>query len=162
MQSRRTSMLDGCTNVSSNGSMPTRPAAISALRSRSESSTRRAYLLTGAGRLESAEVRFPTCGVAAPGGRHMDVVVVAHPGRLGAARCVVDATPDRILYPESRCVLQDVRDDRVSQSDALGALGVGNHHIERQTEGMPRQRIRSDATDFVNLRERRADAARRQ
>ena len=40
---RRTSTLDGCTQGVIEGSMPSRPAAISARRSRSESSTRRAY-----------------------------------------------------------------------------------------------------------------------
>src|ERR1700733_6132210 len=161
MLSRRTSTLEGCTRVSSNGSIPNRPAEISALRSRSESSTRRAYRLLVVPP-SVGEIHLPTPGVAAAGCRHVDVVVVAEPARLRPVGRVVDATPNRVLYPESTRVLEHVRDDLVAQRDALRALGIGDHHIQRQAEGGPGQRIRSDTTDFVNLGERHADSSGRQ
>ena len=37
--------------------------------------------------------------------------------------------------------------------------GFGNHHVERQTIGMPPQRVRPDTADVLDLREDRADAA---
>ena len=62
--SRRTSTLEGCTSVSSNGSMPSRPAAISARMSRSRAAPEKPYrqgngarrcrqALVGAGRAET-------------------------------------------------------------------------------------------------------------
>jgi len=111
------------------------------------------------GRGRSAVVLFPAGGVSAPGGGDVDVVKVAGHGALRAVGRVVDATPNCILHPESSRVLEHVRDDLVSERDALGGAGVGNDHVERQTLRMPPQRIRSNATDLVNLGEGRADTA---
>jgi len=110
----------------------------------------------------SAEVGFPTRGVAASRSGDVDVVVVAHPHCPRTMRRVVHAAPNCVLHPKSIGVLQHKGDDLVSQGDAFGGAGVGNHHIDRQTEGMPWQRIRSHATDFVNLGESRTDGASRQ
>ena len=110
----------------------------------------------------STEIGFPTRGVSASGGGDVDVVIVAEPAWLRTIGRVVDAAPNRVLHPESARVLQHERDDLVSEGDAFGAAGVGNHHVDGQAEGMPWQRIRSHAPDFVNLGERRTDGTLRQ
>ncbi len=92
----------------------------------------------------------------------MDVVVVAHPHCPRTMRRVVHPAPNRVLHRKSIRVLQHKRDDLVAEGDAFGGAGVGNHYIDRQTTGVPRQRIRSYATHFVNLGESRTDGAGRQ
>src|ERR1700730_13049597 len=96
-------------------------------------------------------------GVSAPGSGDVDVFKVAGHGTLRAVGRVIDATPNCILHPESSRVLEHVRDDLVSERDALGGFGVGDHYVERQTLGMPPQWLRPNAADLVNLGERRAD-----
>ena len=87
------------------------------------------------------------------------MVIVAPRAFLRPVGRVVRAAPYRILQTESVRVLQCERHDLVSQSDALSGVRVGDHDVERQTVGMPPQRVRSNTADVVNLGERRADTA---
>src|SRR5262249_29867197 len=85
-----------------------------------------------------------------------------HVALLRTAGRVVDATPNRILHPEAVGVRFHKCHDPVPELDALFAAGVGDHDVESQTVGVPRQRIGPAAADFAYLGKSRTDGARGQ
>jgi hypothetical protein len=119
-------------------------------------------LAAGTAEAGSAEVAFATARISTSERGDVDVVVVAHAHCPRTMRRVIHAAPNRVLHRESIRVLQHERDDLVSEGDAFGGAGVRNHDVDRQTAGVPRQRIRPDATHLVNLGERRTDGTSRQ
>src|SRR6185312_1356337 len=95
---------------------------------------------------------------SAPERREVYVIEVAIPRSLRTIGRVVSAAPNGILQPEPRRVLQRVRDDLIAQGDALGALGIGDHHVKREAVGMPSQGVGANSADVVNLGKNRTDA----
>ena len=82
-------------------------------------------------------------------------MAVTGPPRAG--RRVVGAPPDGILQTEASRVAQHERENSVSQRNALGTVGIGDHHIDRQPARVLRLRVRPHAVDVGDLGELRAD-----
>ena len=89
------------------------------------------------------------------------VAVVRHPTRGPDAR-VEPLSPDHVQYPPPLRIGQGISGDLIAELDALGGVVVRNHHVNRQSVGVPPQRVLPNSTDRRDLaEEHHADGAGR-